>query len=440
MKDKKPLLFIGLAAVIALAFLFLSRPYEKNGLRAKNSARLEAGTAKLEAQVKSLQDLLRGFVHLNKAMKNTFLKEKKQREDLEGLLKNVVSQNETLARDLAMAKVSLELTEGLRQRLREAENSLAKPKSHAGKEDETKKLFSELNKNLSSIDAKMPDILKENTSYKQKAQELSIALEKRDKELRSLKDAESDRQALKNNLNNLKSEISRLEKELKNKEGRINEVIREKETAIEKAKQQEEALAALKQGNKNLEKELSGLKKEKQALAGEIEAARSAERDTQGLKDELKRLQEASEQIAKEHDILKTEYKSASERLIQNTAELGKRADNILALTERLNEKDLIAGGLQAKSRELEKESASLREENVALQLEKEELSGQMEQLRLRLSDMETRADQIGNLLKISLPYQGAATEAKTKSVEVEVYPAKAAETTNENSAMQVNQ
>ena len=175
-----------------------------------------------------------------------------------------------------------------------------------------------LNKTLNSIETKIPDILKENTSYRAKTWDLALASEKQQKEIAQLKNELIQKQFLAKNLNNLSEELkrARLEKavlekagsqlketnlsltvkldtlgaQLRDARGSLSQAVQEKETEIkqnretlQRAKQLEDAILGLTQRNQTLENELTplknqleNLKEEKLRLTKEIEEAKAA--------------------------------------------------------------------------------------------------------------------------------------------------------------------
>src|SRR3989338_4898819 len=268
MKDKKLLILLIFLAIIGSVMLFLLRPLKKTeDLGAKDKESLQQNVIKLQSQVKQLQGLLRGFVLVNHSINTTFLKEKNQRGDLEKLLKDITAQNEILTQDLTQSRVSLELTKELRGKVDAAEKLIAGLNLKPGKENEIKRQLENLNKTLNSIETKIPDILKENTSYRAKTQDLTRASEKQQKEIAQLKNELIQKQFLAKNLNNLSEELRRakvekavLEKagsqlkdanfsltakldklgeELSNARGSLSQAVREKEAEM---KQSREAL------------------------------------------------------------------------------------------------------------------------------------------------------------------------------------------------------
>ena len=470
MKDKKLLVLLIFLAIIGSVMLFLLRPLKKTeDLGAKDKESLQQNVIKLQSQVKQLQGLLRGFVLVNHSINTTFLKEKNQRGDLEKLLKDITAQNEILTQDLTQSRVSLELTKELRGKVDAAEKLIAGLNLKPGKENEIKRQLDNLNKTLNSIETKIPDILKENTSYRAKTWDLALASEKQQKEIAQLKNELTQKQFLAKNLNNLSEELKRaklektvLEKagsqlketnfsltvkldtlgeQLRDARGSLSQAVREKETEIkqnretlQRAKQLEDAILGLTQKNQTLENELpplknqlEALKEEKLRLTKEIEEAKAAGQNAVMLQEQLKQLQVRSEELSKNYADLKNEYAKADETIKQNTLALGKRADRILVLSEKLTETQSGLKDIRSKYQEIEKESAALREQNVAAQLEREELKIQLTQTRVKLKEFESQASQITNILNNIRAGETSADlpqeqEDEGKTVKVELY------------------
>ena len=472
MKDKKLLVLLIFLAIIGSVMLFLLRPIRNvENLPAKDKESLQQNVTKLQSQVKQLQELLRGFVLVNHSINTTFLKEKSQRGDLEKLLKDITTQNEILTQDLTQSRVSLELTKELRGKVDAAGKLIANLNLKPGKESEIKKQLENLNKTLNSIETKIPDILKENTSYKAKAQDLTQASEKQRKEIAQLKNELTQKQFLTNNLNKLSEELKmakiekaglekagaqlketnlfiqtkldKLGEELSNARGGLSKAVQEKEAGIKqtretlrRSQQLEDAILGLTQRNQTLENKLTPLKnqleavkEEKLALTKEIEEARAAGQNAKMLQEQFKTLQAHSEELSKNYADLKNEYSKADETIKQNTLDLGKRADRILVLSEKLSETRSGLKESRSKYQEIEKESAALREQNVAAQLEREELKIQLTQTRVKLKEFESQASQITSILKgintgetfPDLPQE----RDENKKIEVELYHSK---------------
>src|SRR3989339_872835 len=375
MKDKKLLVLLIFLAIIGSVMLFLLRPLKNTeGLGAKDKESLQQNVIKLQSQVKQLQGLLRGFVLVNHSINTTFLKEKNQRGDLEKLLKDITAQNEILTQGLTQSRVSLELTKELR-----------------GKVDAAEKLIagSQLKETNFSLTTKLT--------------------------------------ALGEQLNDARGDLSKavMEKETEIKQNR---------ETLQRAKQLEDAILGLTQKNQTLENELpplknqlEALKEEKLRLTKEIEEAKAAGQNAVMLQEQLKQLQARSEELSKNYADLKNEYAKADETIKQNTLALGKRADRILVLSEKLTETQSGLKDIRSKYQEIEKESAALREQNVAAQLEREELKIQLTQTRVKLKEFESQASQITNILNNIRAGETSADlpqeqEDEGKTVKVELY------------------
>lgn len=470
MKDKKILALIIFLAAIGSVILFLTRPLKETQTpQEKDKESLQQNVIKLQSQVKQLQGLLRGFVLINHSLNTTFLKEKNQRQDLEKLLKDISIQNEFLTQDLTQSRVSLELTKELREKVAAAEKLISGLSLKPGKENEIKKQLETLNRTLNSVEAKIPDILRENVSYKAKTQNLIQVSEKQRDEIAQLKNELTQKQSLTKSLNNLSEDlrlaklekaalekagsqlkeanlslttrIDKLGEELNNARGSLSKAVDEKETEVKQSretlqrnKQLEDAIIELTKRNQVLENELTPLKnqmetvkEEKLKLIKEIEEARAAGQNAQALQEQLKQLRERSEELSKNYTELKSEYAKADEIIKHNTTELGKRADKILTLSEKLSEAKTGLKDIQSKYKEIEKESAALREENVAAQLEREELKNQLAQTRVKLKEFENQASNISNILKSintagTSAYQEEEEPDESKKIEVELY------------------
>lgn len=107
-----------------------------------------------------------------------------------------------------------------------------------------------------------------------------------------------------------------------------------------------------------------------------------------------------------------------------NQLELNKRQDKIRSLEGEIRQReDKLALSL-SHFKEMERDSAMLRERNVALQIDRENLISDLNAARAELSQMQEKLSQIGKLLLLS---QQAAEPAAVKRVDVEVQGVEAA-------------
>lgn len=383
MKDKKILIVIIFAGVAAFSLFFSSQPAEKKRrLPQVSDITQEVNIAKLESQVQALRGLISAFVDMNRSLKESFQEEKQQREALQQALAEAASQNASLGKELNRARLSLELTLPIKQGIDKIEGSLAALQAAPGKEKELKQKLRDINRQLRLIDAQIPGLLKENTSYKRLSETQSGLLEKQEKDMAALRSVlkeekiqrhkGADLEKIKNGLLaanvSLDVEISKLAKELKDARVKLSQAARENERL--------------------------------RMSAREMKKAKIIKQDNQKLQEQLLRLQEQFTQSQKDSASLQNEYAAAQETLKRNEAAMGSRADKILVLEEKLAEVRMKLAEIQSQHNALEMESASLRKQNVAVQLEREELKVQLNQARLNLSDMENQLAQIGVILR----------------------------------------
>ena len=100
----------------------------------------------------------------------------------------------------------------------------------------------------------------------------------------------------------------------------------------------------------------------------------------------------ASLEIEKKLDWLKTKDEL-------NQAELNRRQEHILALQDRIEKQGEKLSLAMEQFKEMEKDSAMLRERNIALQLERESLMEELNRTRRELSQMQEKLSDIGSLL-----------------------------------------
>ena len=466
MKDKKILFLILFALLLLFLILHLSRLVNLESARLKKTAApLYSNTIRLESQVSQLQDLLHGFVQLNLTMKTNLEGEKNQNAELKNMLDEISRQKEALTGKLSQAGTSLELTEGIRKRLLEMEQSLSALKLEPGREKEFKNQLWELNRGLDKINYQIPELIRENKNYKREAGDLQEALDKKEKEISSLKaisrdihslsqeikslkdangsleakaaEAEKLRAELKTANSSLGQELNRIKNDFEESRGKLSQALREteilrkqKESYIERIRSLEAAEAEI----APLKKQIEELKQEKSALTRELETVKAGQLSAQKLQEELTKTQSQFGQLSNDHESLKGKARSDEETLKQNSLELGRRADRIITLTDRMSALETLSNETKLKFQGLEKEGALLRQENVGLRLEKESLNSQLGQLNSRLNEMEAQSSQISSILSqqamVRLPIAAAKQPPpENKRIEVEVLQ----ETANEN-------
>jgi chromosome segregation ATPase len=450
MKDKKILILIASAGVLLMVILSVSGCPTKSKTSLSQIRPQEVNIAKLQAQIEQARDLIRAFVEFNISLQKSLDTQRQISEQervkilgLEQKLKETSAQNETLTNELTQAKEALELTAPIRQELTKINNALAglgiKPKQ----EKEILLQLKATNKELDSIDHSIASLLKENLSYKRQAQNLSALLDSKNSELATLIKQQEENRTEMQGLNNRLRHLSEDMKKLNTAKSLLEQKASELEKTVERLKQTNlslnEKLGMFERNLRQMENKESKIIKEKEKAIRQkeeliskynqqtdtltllIQTNQEMENKLNFLKAELGKL----EQLNKEYANLKSEYKNTQATLIQNETELGRRANSILNLQERINELEAKAADSQLKSLELEKECATLREQNVAAQLEKEELGSQLNQAKLRLSDLESQLIQIGNILKPLPPAEASLPQQQedAKKVEVEIFP-----------------
>lgn len=416
MKDKKIFILIVAAGIAIFIIFFASRPVENNGQHPDLSGiTRDANIAQLESQVQQLRGLITAFVGLNQSLKASFQEEKEQRAALQQALSKAGLQNESLSQELNRARVSLELTLPIKQAIDKIQNSLSALTLAPGKEKEITRQLSDIKGQLKLVDAQIPSLLKENSSYKNLAETMQGLLENQEKDIAALRSALEEQKAqaqaakndqslsqrknvdfekIKNNLletnASLHAEINRLTRALKDTQGKLSQGAREKETR-------------------------------------DAREAKTLRQANQKLQEQLNQLNSQLAQFQKDSAGMRNDYSALQETLKNNEAALGSRANKILVLEETLAGIQGQLSEIRSRYNELEKESAGLREQNVAAQLEREELGGQLNQSRLKLSSLENQLSQIGVILKVPKPDETALPKEKpqeeAKRVEVELYP-----------------
>ena len=413
--------------LIAAATYLISGQLPKNS-RPVQSPRDETKNVEQELKIQHLSGLLQAMAQANRLRDNE--SKEKPEPAASQKLQEVIAQKQALEQELIQqARASLELTRPAKQRFSEEEQNLSRQ-------------------------------LKEKEEELKRVKNTKTALE------RAVTFAERIKDELKQTNTSLKAEINRAKGELKDAQAKLSlsfqekqSAIKQKDEALRQKEQLRQSLEEFKQARKGEEKELSSLKnsieqldKEKGKLEDELEEAKKLNLNTQKLQEELTQLRAQSELLNKTYTDLQNEHTAAQQALKQNEIDLGARADRILVSEEKLKMAEAQLADTQLKYKDIEKEAALLREQNVAVQIEREGLKNQLQQAGLRLSELENQTMQITNILNTakttSHPAVGGAiaqttsqgavvglpiaqtTEAPaqakedTKRVEVELYPA----------------
>lgn len=459
MKGKSFLILIIFALIIGFIIFYLSEPVKKPQVSLTAAVPRETAVAQLEAQVQQLKDVIQAFVQMDASLQKEFGQEREKLQKLEEVFKEAISQNEILGRELTKAKAGLELTHPIRERLKEINNSLTNLGAGSLEGKELSQRLRSIAKELDAIDRSIPNLLRENKSYKAQAQSSSLLLDRKKQELASLGQMALD---LKNTIDSLRrsnyslnTELRKLESALKDAQRKETQLIQERQEALMKNQElmkqatgQKEQSLLLSQKNLEMGKELHSLRLElkqgnleRQLIIKEVENATMAIEDAQGLKQELIQLQSQIEQLSKDYAGLKSEHGRSQEMLKDKEIELGKRADRILNLQAKLSEVEANLSEVQLKYKGEEKGSAILREQYVAIQLERESLKNELDEAKVKLTNLRSQLQQMAGIFNMPLEQPQAApapkleeeiSEPQAKKVDVKLLPQTEPEIKNE--------
>jgi len=491
MKDKNFLIFIIFSVIVLLAFLFISRPLNKKDLNLRPTEPQGSTIAKLEAQIQQLSNLVHASGQTNLSLQKELVVQKEvlrqsreRRLELEQKLNDALTQSDALSKELEQAKSGLSDLEGLtapiKAKLKEIDNSLTNFFLRPRQEKELLAQLGSINKELDALVHSIPDLVKENKSYKEKAQSLAVLLEKKEQDLLTLKKQAEQEQIYKQSVNDKINALTQELKAVTKAKAALEQKSADLDKAIEKIKQENSSLnqalikfdQELKEANNrqmqaNKEKDLAlnqrdeAIKQKDLEVKQKEEALKKQEEQAgkiilltqvnQELEKGINSLKVELDKLNKDYAAWQAEQKSAQDIIKQNEAELGKRADKILVLQEKLSDMEAKLGEIDSKSKGMQKESALLREQYVSIQLEKENLRGQLEQTKIKLTnlqsqisqtlqlnaDLQNQFQQINSILKSPEQPQGYTKEkpvlsGASKKVEVELYPQNKSEVKDE--------
>lgn len=461
MKDKKAVVFIIFVLITGFIFIYISWPIHKP----KPVSLGQAHPAGLTAQIEQLKGIVQELVRSGSVLNKQLEEQKKKFSDMKKTFIEVVSENEVINKELSLARVGLELAKPVKQKLGQIEEKLANFNFAEGNGKQIIKQLQDLNKSLAGVDNQIPSLISEDKFYRVKAQSLESELStlKQDlKQERIKRDAlsmefnsinmelkmankarftvseraaglEKETAEFKNNNNYLSEEIKKSEKSLKEMARREAELIQEKEALVKnrqklenRVDQQYQAVSPLKEKNKEMAEELRSLKQEFDQLSKErlvmlkaMDEAKNAVLNYEKLKQEISRLQVQLEEVNISYVGLKEDNNKAQELIKLNSLELGRRADRILVLEEKSADIENKLISLQLKYKEVEKESASLRQDNVAIQLEREEAELELNRAKEKLSELDNKLQQISSVFGGGLK----PAEAAVKKVDVLLVP-----------------
>lgn len=494
MKDKKLLVLVVFSASLIFIILFVSRSLNLDNGRVHKSpsgSHLQEGVlVGLKTELSQTKDLIHAFVKQNVMLQDDLNKnrqaleqERAQAQSLQQRLKEALAQIDSLNQQLSGARVSFDFTDSIRQKLREVDTSLANLWVKPRQEKELSQQLKAIEKELDSIDRSIPELIKENKSYKQQAQDLNEQLRKKAEESaglsarlkqeqekgRSLErdfsdvsaqlkaannaralvekktlDLRTAMDALRQNNLSLGDGLAGLEKELKEAKARFSkeqaekdlalrqrqEAIKKIQEAVERQMQQQDALARASQLNQSHEKkidslnsQLKDLEKDRRALEAEREESRESVERAFRLQKEYEAIKLEFDRLNREYTNLKQQFSGIQATLAQNETDLAKRADRILNLQEKLADTEARLAEIQLKSNELQKECALLREQNVGVQLEREVVKSQLEEANQRLGSLQQQLSRIGDIVKIPEEGPGAGQQEGAKKVDVQLMP-----------------
>ena len=364
MKDKRFLVFISLLIIVVLAFLFFAKPVNKNKLNLRLQEAQNSDIAKLEAQIQQLSNLVHASGQTNLSLQKELVVQKEvlrqsreRRLELEQKLNDALTQSDALSKELEQAKSGLSDFEGLtapiKAKLKEIDNSLAGSWLKPQQEKNFLVQLQIINKELDTLDHSIPDLVKENKSYKQKARSLASLADMKEGELVVLKKQLEQEKA---NKQPFIDRIKALTDELKM-------VTKNKSILEQKSQDVDKAIEKLKQENSFLNQALMKFEQElKEANNKQIESSKEKDLALSQKDDALKQkdlqLSQKEEELKKEKDLALSQKDDALKQkdlqLSQKEEALKKEKD--LALSQKddaLKEKDLA---IQQKEEVLKKQ------------------------------------------------------------------------------------
>ena len=477
MKDKKTLLFVLLALIFsAIVLAYLGSPARKKTIRTTHIKPQEA--AETTRQLEQLKDSFQAIVQINRKIDGSLQEEKKERVRLEQALNDanaqqqslveqkqslldqqrvLAEQQQSLLKELAQAKAQVAATQPLRQKITAIESSLDQSSATGPKKNELKHILKDIHKKLDALDSQAPLSLKENASSKQRAENLQAMLSQKETRIQELenqaaakaqknqpsktdalnipgelKKMRQEREGLDKKitgLENVRAELAQANAALARENTRLEKTVNEAQRRLAAFEKEKETLtthynASLKNLQESSQRHLANTDEEKQVLVKSLADARNSLTNTQKLQNEAAALQKQLTQLTDAYAQLQNAYTAVKETLSNNEIELGKRANRILSAEEKQVDAHYKLSEVQARAKELERESALLREQNVAVQIEKETAKTQLARVTQRLSELEGQASLITTILQnTKLPEPPLSHE--TKKIKLEITPVK---------------
>ena len=484
MKDKKTLLFVLLALIFsAIVLAYLGSPARKKTIRTTHIKPQEA--AETTRQLEQLKDSFQAIVQINRKIDGSLQEEKKERVRLEQALNDanaqqqslvaqqqslveqkqslldqqrvLAQQQQSLLKELAQAKAEVTATQPLRQKITAIESSLDQSSATGPKKNELKHILKDIHKKLDALDSQAPLSLKENASSKQRAENLQAMLSQKETRIQELenqaaakaqknqpsktdalnipeelKKMRQDREGLDKKitgLENVRAELAQANAALARENTRLEKTVNEAQRRLAAFEKEKETLtthynASLKNLQESSQRHLANTDEEKQVLVKSLADARNSLTNTQKLQNEAAALQKQLTQLTDAYAQLQNAYTTVKETLSNNEIELGKRANRILSAEEKQVDAHYRLSEVQARAKELERESALLREQNVAVQIEKETAKTQLARVTQRLSELEGQASLITTILQNTKPPEPPLSH-ETKKIKLEITPVK---------------
>ena len=477
MKDKKTLLFVLLALIFsAIVLAYLGSPARKKTIRTTHIKPQEA--AETTRQLEQLKDSFQAIVQINRKIDGSLQEEKKERVRLEQALNDanaqqqslveqkqslldqqrvLAEQQQSLLKELAQAKAEVTATQPLRQKITAIESSLDQSSATGPKKNELKHILKDIHKKLDALDSQAPLSLKENASSKQRAENLQAMLSQKETRIQELenqaaakaqknqpsktdalnipgelKKMRQEREGLDKKitgLENVRAELAQANAALARENTRLEKTVNEAQRRLAAFEKEKETLtthynASLKNLQESSQRHLANTDEEKQVLVKSLADARNSLTNTQKLQNEAAALQKQLTQLTDTYAQLQNAYTAVKETLSNNEIEMGKRANRILSAEEKQVDAHYRLSEVQARAKELEKESALLREQNVAVQIEKETAKTQLARVTQRLSELEGQASLITTILQNTKPPEPPLSH-ETKKIKLEITPVK---------------
>ncbi|MFA5118663.1 MAG: hypothetical protein WC695_07390 [Candidatus Omnitrophota bacterium] len=441
MTDRK--LLILFVVVMLLSFVLfqavkLSKKTRQVTLADKNGMAVSV----LESEVQQLRDVVNGFGKFNLTLHQAFNEEKAKALDvrakiidLQGQLKDAMKQKDELEKELAGLKGDADISLPVKEKIRQLERVLTELKLQPDKGAEFIAQLENLGKDLDVVNAQVPALLSEIAAYKEQTERFRESLARKEEELQALKKQFAEAQSQKEALQNTLSSVS----------GQLQVVVNEKALLAQKALDLEKTLNELSLGGPDLKPVLEKLDRElKDAQSREarlIEEKQDYTQRTEKQKMNMVLLSKKNQELAKEVNLFKSQLaklnkdysdlgdKHATSQLAmkQGEAELSRRKEEVAFIKQRLEEADAKTFEVYSKYKEMKKESALLREQNVSVQLERETMVNDLNQTKAKLNELQNKFQQVSNMFKLAEPertYDTVDTPgAAGKKVGVELMP-----------------